>query len=169
MMKETKLRFFKFSPYEDGYMAHMETVGGINVPVNVFADPGTDFFLHAGQFCSFPLYGVGNRSTVEVYRNREQYYGAGHRLLVPGMIPVGTFSPTEDENFEQSPHILLTGTVTDTEKRGKENGPDYCLEVETLDMTVYVLLDYEGEIKPGFILHCAAWLFGDIAGKRRSL
>ncbi len=166
-MKETKLRFFKFSPHEDGYMAHMETMGGINIPVNVFADPGTDFFLHAGQICSFSLYGVGNRRTVEVYQNREQYYGAGHRLLVPGMIPVGTFSPTDDEDFEQSPRILLTGTVTAVEKREKGNGPDYCLEVETLDMTVYVLLGYEGEIKPGYILHCVAWLFGDIVRRGR--
>ena len=168
-MKETMLRFFKFSPHEDGYMAHMETVGGINVPVNVFADPGTDFFLHAGQFCSFPLYGVGNRRTVEVYQSPEQYYGAGHRLLIPGMIPIGTFSPEEDDrSFEQSPHVLLTGTVAAVEKRENGTGPDYRLEVETLDMTVYVLLDHEGEIKPGYILHCVAWLFGDIAGKRRS-
>ena len=59
-MKETKLRFFRFTPCEDGYMAHMETTGGINIPVNVYADPGTDFFLHAGQRCSFPLRGIAS-------------------------------------------------------------------------------------------------------------
>ena len=167
-MKETSLRLFKFVPYEDGYMAHMETMGDINIPVNVFADPGTDFCLHAGLACSFPLYGVANRRTVEVYPDAERYYLSGNRLLIPGMIPIGTFSPEDDENFEQSPHILLTGTVTGVEKRNNESGsgPDYCVEVETLDMTVYVLLDFEGEIRPGDILHCVAWLFGVIVRKR---
>ena len=166
-MKETLLRFFKFSPCEDGYMAHMETMGGINVPVNVFADPGTDFFLHAGQTCSFPVYGIGNRRTIELFPSEEQYFRSGNRLQIPGMIPTGTFSPREnDVNFIQTPHILLTGTVTAVEKRNSETGPDYCLEVETLDMTVYVLLDYEGDVEPGYILHCAAWLFGDIVRRK---
>ena len=165
-MKETKLRFFRFTPCEDGYMAHMETTGGINIPVNVYADPGTDFFLHAGQRCSFPLRGIASVQTAEVYPDAERYYGAGHTLLIPGLIPTGTFSPKEDGgNFEQSPHVLLTGTVTGAERRSPDAGPgpDWLLEVETLDMTVYVYMDHEGEIVPGNILHCAAWLFGDIA------
>ncbi len=167
-MKGTSLRLFKFSRYEDGYMAHMETMGDTNIPVNVFADPGTDFTLHAGQACSFPLYGVANRRTVEIYPDAEQYYRLGNNLTIPGMIPIGTFSPEDDEDFEQSPHILLTGTVTGVEKRNNESdtAPDYCVEVETLDMTVHVLLDFAGEIKPGNILHCVVWLFGVITRKR---
>ena len=68
------------------------------------------------------------------------------------MIPMGTFSVREnDEDFVQSPHILMTGTVTGVEKMDNTDGhgPDYCLEVETLGLTVYVYLEYKGRVEPG--------------------
>ncbi len=165
-MKETRLRFFRFTPYEDGTMAEMETADGMPIPVNVYADPDTVFFMHAGTVCSFPVYAIGNRRTVELYRTPEEYERSGNSLLNPGMIPMGTFSPKEnDGDFKPSPHIELTGTVTAVHEMGEgdTDRPNYCLETETLGMTVYVYLHWEKKIEPGFVLHCVAWLFGDVA------
>ena len=50
-MKTSRMIFFGSDPYEDGYLARMTTAGEIEVPVNVYADPGTDFLMPWGTAC----------------------------------------------------------------------------------------------------------------------
>ena len=159
-MNEFVFRYF--ADCEDGQMARLETAGS-GIPVNVFAEDGTDFDLQDGESCCVDLCGIG--SQVDVYSTEEALDASGCRMAVPSMIPMGTFPPkgTEDD-FEESAHILFVGKVleVDTDPEANENQPNYCLKVETLEMTLLLYLRYEGPIKTGCILHGVAWLFGPI-------
>lgn len=154
--------FCHFTECEDGLMARLETAES-GIPVNVFAEDGTDFDLQDGECCKVELYGIG--SQVDVYSTAEAMYATGSRMAVPSMIPMGTFPPKDsEEDFEESTHIIFVGTVleVDTDPEADENQPNYCLTVEALEMTLQLYLRYEGPIEVGNILHGVAWLFGPV-------
>ena len=154
--------FRHFTECEDGQMAQLETAES-GIPVNVFAEDGTDFDLQEGENCTVELYGVG--SQVDVYPSEEALDADGCRMAVPSMIPMGTFPPKDSEEaFEESAHIIFVGTVleVDTDPEADENHPNYCLTVETLEMTINLYLRHEGPIEVGSILHGVAWLFGPV-------
>ena len=157
-----KFVFRHFSACEDGQMARLETAKS-GIPVNVFAEEGTDFDLQDGESCCVDLYGIG--SQMEVYPTEKALHASGHRMAVPSMIPMGTFPPRDSEGpFEESPHILFVGTVleVDTDPEANKNQPNYCVSVETLEMTLQLYLRHEGSIEVGNILHGVAWLFGTV-------
>ena len=159
-MNEFVFRFF--TECEDGLMARLETAES-GIPVNVFAEDGTDFDLQEGESCTVELYGVG--SQVDVYPSEEALDADGCRMAVPSMIPMGTFPPKDsEEDFEESAHIVFVGTVleVDTDPEADENHPNYCMTVETLEMTINLYLRHEGPIEVGSILHGVAWLFGPV-------
>ncbi len=158
----SKFVFRYFADCEDGQMARLETAES-GIPVNIFAEDGTDFDLQDGECCKVELYGIG--SQVDVYSTAEAMYAAGSKMTVPSMIPMGTFPPKDaGEPFEESAHILFVGTVleVDTDPEANENQPNYCLKVETLEMTLQLYLRHEGLIEVGSILHGVAWLFGPV-------
>ena len=159
-MNEFVFRYF--ADCEDGEMARLETAES-GIPINIFAEDGTDFDLQDGECCKVELYGIG--SQVDVYSTAEAMYATGSRMAVPSMIPMGTFPPKDTaEDFEESAHILFVGKVlaVNTDPEADENQPNYCLTVETLEMTLQLYLRHEGLIEVGSILHGVAWLFGPV-------
>ena len=159
----TEFVFQRFFECEDGQAARLKTAE-MGIPVNVFAEEDTDFDLREGEGCKVELFGMGSQDT-EVYPNEAAFRKNGSSMGVPSMIPAGTF-PVKDgaEDFEESPWIIYVGMVkeVDTDPEAGPDQPNYCLTVETLEMTLQVYLHYDGPIEPGYILHGSAWLFASI-------
>lgn len=84
-------------------------------------------------------------------------------LAVEHLIPTGTFSPTNDPDFQQSPRALLGGIVTACERcRNEISGQEYwhvTLHSLGIDYDILVAAD-EMEEAPvvGGVLHGAFWL-----------
>ena len=154
--------FRNFTECEEREMARLETRNA-RIPVNVVAEKDTDFDLHDGEECFVVLFGIGN--IVDIYPSKEALYSDNYTMDIPSVIPVGTF-PIEDteEPFEESPHILFVGKVVrvDFDSEAEDNQPNYCLTVETLEMTILLYLLHDGPIEVGSILRGIAWLFGSI-------
>ena len=160
----TDFKFFYFTEYEDGKLAHLETCES-EIPVNIYADPDSDFSLKENDICSVDIIGVG--SEIKYYENEEEFVKADTGLDVVSMIPIGTFALDEDENFEESPHIIFTGKIiaVDVDPTAKSDEPNCFVTVETLDMTVTVVFNTDENISVGGILKGVAWLYGDILRK----
>ena len=160
----TDFKFFYFTEYEDGKLAHLETCES-EIPVNIYAEPDSDFSLKENDICSVDIIGVG--SEIKYYENEEEFVKADTGLDVVSMIPVGTFPLDEDENFEESPHIIFTGKIiaVDADLTAKSDEPNCFVIVETLDMTVTVVFNSDENISVGGILKGVAWLYGDILRK----
>lgn len=160
----TDFKFFYFTEYEDGKLAHLETCES-EIPVNIYAEPDSDFSLKENDICSVDIIGVG--SEIKYYENEEEFVKADTGLDVVSMIPIGTFPLDEDENFEESPHIIFTGKIiaVDADPTAKSDEPNCFVIVETLDMTVTVVLNSDENISVGGILKGVAWLYGDILRK----
>ncbi len=160
----TDFKFFYFTEYEDGKLAHLETCES-EIPVNIYADPDSDFSLKENDICSVDIIGVG--SEIKYYENEEEFVKADTGLDVVSMIPIGTFALDEDENFEESPHIIFTGKIiaVDADSTAKSDEPNCFVIVETLDMTVTVVFNTDENISVGGILKGVAWLYGDILRK----
>ena len=143
-------------------MARLETVKSM-IPINVFAEDGTDFDLKDGERCTAELCGIG--MDVDVYASEEALYADGCSMAVPSMIPMGTFPPKDqEESIEESAHVLFVGKVleVDTRPDAAENTPNCCLTVETLEMTFQLYLRCKDSIEVGNILYGVAWLFGPV-------
>ena len=165
-MKESRMVFYGFTPYEDGLQAHMATDGFLEIPVNVYADPGTDLLMPCGTTCSFPLCGIANRHSVEVYSREADYLRSDIRIACPGIIPVGAFATEQEEQegtFRQVPTIVFSGVVKSVEVLDPEPyRPTFLAEIETLGITVNLYYDYDRAVRPGDLFFCEAWLFGII-------
>lgn len=83
------------------------------------------------------------------------------------MIPIGTFPLDEEENFRESPHIIFTGKILDVDRNptAPPDEPNYCVTVETLEMTITVFFISAENISVGGILHGVARLYGNILRK----
>ena len=160
----TDFKFFYFTEYEDGKLAHLETCES-EIPVNIYAEPDSDFSIKENDICSVDIIGVG--SEIKYYENEEEFVKADTGLDVVSMIPIGTFALDEDENFEESPHIIFTGKIiaVDADPKAKSDEPNCFVTVETLDMTVTVVFNSDENISVGGILNGVAWLYGDILRK----
>lgn len=160
----TDFKFFYFTEYEDGKLAHLETCES-EIPVNIYAESDSDFSLKENDICSVDIIGVG--SEIKYYENEEEFFKADTGLDVVSMIPIGTFALDEDENFEESPHIIFTGKIiaVDADPKAKSDEPNCFVTVETLDMTVTVVFNSDENISVGGILKGVAWLYGDILRK----
>ncbi len=160
----TKFRFRCFIDCEEGKIAQVETTGDMEVPMNILCDENTDFSLAGGDLCEIDVCGVANG--VELFKNEDEYYATGSMFAVPSIIPSGSFP--SDGNAEsgpgQVPVIMFTGTIRAVEKNPepKPDEPGYRLEVETLEMSMSLYLNYDGELKEGSVISGEAWLFGDV-------
>ncbi len=158
----SKMQFCYFMDYEDGKMARMETAEN-EIPVNIFIDNAADYADAGEGPCEIQICGVG--SDIEIYATEEEFEAAHPRLADISMIPAGTFSVnSDDENFEESPHILFSGRVLDVERNpeAEADGPNCFILVETLEMEVSLYLRCDGPVEPGYIVYGVAWLFGDL-------
>ncbi len=160
----TDFKFCWFSDYEDSKIARLETTES-EVPVNIYAEPDSDFNLQEDDLCSVEILGVG--SEIEFYEDEDDFQKANTQLASISMIPMGTFSLHDDDNFQESPHIIFTGKILDVEMNpdADEDEPNCCALVETLEMLVNVYFRAESSITAGGILHGVAWLCGDILRK----
>lgn len=162
MEATTRFLFHRFSDYEDGKMARLEMMGEDEIPINLFADNAAEVQLTEGEPCYAVVCGIG--SDIRVYPSgeaMEQERGMAKQSL----IPMGTFPlDPDDENFEESPHILFGGIVLDAAflRDAPENDANCCLLVETLGMNFELYFRYEGTIEPGNAVYGVAWLFGDL-------
>lgn len=168
-MKTSRMIFFGSDPYEDGYLARMTTAGEIEVPVNVYADPGTDFLMPWGTACEFALNGLANARSLEVFSRKEDYLRSDIRIACPGLIPVGAFATEEEERegtFRETPTAVFSGVVKKVEVLEPEPyRPAFLAEVETVGLTVNLYYDSDRAVRPGDLLFCEAWLFGQIKGE----
>lgn len=160
----TDFTFCWFSDYDDGKIARLETMD-YEIPVNIYADPGTDFTLTEGDPCSVDIYGLGG--DVQFFRDEEAYEASGAQMAPVSMIPAGTFPANPgDEDFQQKPIIIFSGEVLEVEKipEHEQGEAKYCVTIQTLEMIVHVYLreDCENSIVTGGILSGTAWLYGDI-------
>ena len=158
----TKMTFWSYADYEDGKMAACETTGRDEIPVYIFIDNAGDFpDMRPGPFM-MDIFAVGNK--IQVFENEAACMASGSKMAPVSMIPMGTFSPTNDPDFEPSPHILYSGRVLDVERQ-EYVGPDeinYRVLIETLGLTFLLCLSYDGAIEVGNIVKGVAWLFGNI-------
>ena len=165
-MKKSRMVFYGVFPYEQGHMAHMTTAGDAEIPVNVYADPGTDFFMPRGTACEFALQGIANSRSIEVFSREEDYLRSDVRIACPGIIPVGTFA-TEDEErngtFKEVPTVVFSGIVKNVEVlEPMQDRPAFFAEIQTLDLTINLYYDCDKAVRPGDLFFCEAWLWGDI-------
>ena len=165
-MKESLMIFYGFSPYEDGFQAHMTMDCVPEIPINVYADPGTDLLMPWGTACSFPLCGIANSHSIEVYSREVDYLRSDIRIACPGIIPLGAFATEQEEQedtFREVPTIVFSGVVKSVEVLEPEPyRPTFLAEIETLGLTVNLYYDYDRAVRPGDLFFCEAWLFGVI-------
>ncbi len=157
----TKLKFCRFMDYEDGKIARMETESGI--PVNIFADDGSDFGISEGTACSLKVWGMC--SDMEIYKSEDEFYDSVDTFAAEALIPCGTFSiDPDDKDFRQSPDVIVTGKVLEIEenKEALPDEPNWFFKVETIDMILNLFSVYEGTIEVGNTICGTAWLYADI-------
>ena len=158
----TEMTFCWYADHEDGRMARLATMEN-GIPVNIFAESGSDFDLREDENCCIEIFGVG--SADNYYADLEEYNKAGLSFAPVSMIPMGVFpAGGNDVDFTESPHILFTGIVLDAEKdnEAEDDEPNYCVRVKTLDLELIFFCRFDGEISAGGIIHGVAWLYGDI-------
>ena len=158
-----RLEFCYFQNYEDGKMARLLTTGDYEIPVNIFIDNDSELEDVSEGYCNIDVCAVG--SSIEFYATEEEYRRQNSDMDIISMIPVGTFSvEPDDEDFEESPHILFTGRVLDVEwaPEADEDEPNCCILIETLELVITMYLRYDKPVERGFIVHGAAWLYGDL-------
>lgn len=162
---KTDFRFREFLRDEDGRLVRLETVESA-IPVNVFADDGSDFDLREGELCSAEL--IGDAYELKVYKDEAAFRASGTAFAPESMVPCGTFPPNDDvKDFRQSPRVVFSGSVVDAiaDPAAASDEPNCYVTVKTCEMTVTVVARYDGEISPGCVLRGVAWLYGDIRRK----
>ena len=152
-----KLIFRYYMDYRDSKIARMETESGI--PLNIFADDGSDRTLSDGTECDLQVFGMGNG--IRVFSSEEEYSAEETQFAPISMIPSGTFP---SENGEESPHIIFSGKAANVEydPNADQNQPNYCITIDTYDLSFCLFVKYEGQIEKGNIVSGEAWLYTDI-------
>ena len=158
-----RLKFCYFQDYEDGKMARMLTTGEYEIPVNIFIDNASEFEGVKRGYCNIDVCAVG--SSIDIYASEEEYRQTDSNMDIISMIPMGTFSvKPDDEDFQESPHILFTGKVLDVawNPEADEDDANCCVLVETLGLMINLYLNYDKPVEKEYIVHGVAWLFGDM-------
>ena len=150
----SKLTFHYFMNYDDCMLGRF-TTGEHEIPVNIEIENEDVPFFKAGRDMSIEVGAVSGH--FRVFADEEEYKKSGHNLDICSIIPVGTFTESEQDST-----VLFVGRVNDVEfdAEADDDEPNYTLEIETLDLTVYLSVRYEGEIRAGDIIHASAWLYG---------
>ncbi|MBQ5310733.1 MAG: hypothetical protein ILP19_01660 [Oscillospiraceae bacterium] len=165
-MFDTKLIFHSFTDYDEGRekgkLARLSTADS-EIPVNIYAEPDSDFGLCDGDMCNIEIYGVA--SDLDVYTDEDAYLKAETNLAPVSMIPMGTFPLDDDDDFAENPRIIFTGKVIYVENYpdADVSEPNYCVVVETLEMNVILICRYDQEINKDNIVYGVAWLYGTIS------
>ncbi len=168
----TDLRFCESLDFEDGRIASMHTMGGdsdLEIPVNVFAEPGSDDSLTEGTVCTVELSAAAYE--IDVYASAEDVSG-DTGMADFSLIPMGTFPlDPDDPDFRQNPWISFSGKVVHLALRRCRDSAsedcDYalCVTVKTLDMLVTFELECNAEVEIGEYWHGAAFLSAVIRKK----
>lgn len=159
----SKFMFQYYMDYEDGKMARFNTTGELEIPVNIFIDNVADYLDAKEGPCSIEVNGMG--SSIQIFESEEAYYASDMKLDVISMIPMGTFpADPNNKDFEESPRIIFSGKALRVEwdPEAEDGNPNYRVLIETLEMQFYLYLRSDQQIKPGYVLHGVAWLFGDL-------
>ena len=153
---ELTFRFYEDSK-EDEVIGRFNTKG-YDIPVNISIDNAEKHRLICGD--TYRLYLNGWGRNTDIYEDESAFAEQYGHMAVPSLIPIGTFP--NDSKDGGTPRILFVGTVNQVDRLddSDDDGPNYCLEIETLDMTFHLFLLHEGEIKPGNVIHGEAWLYG---------
>ena len=156
----TTMKFCAYIDHEEGKLAAMETQGdsGMSIPVNIFAEDGSDFSLTDGTVCTLEIGGEG--CNIKVYASEKEVV-ANTKMAGISMIPMGTFSlEPDDPDFQPQPTIIFSGKVLNVAQNPNpsEEEYQYYVEVETLDMTLALYLDCDEKIEVGNYIHGVAWL-----------
>lgn len=92
----------------------------------------------------------------DFYKDEDEYYAEeGHTMASESIIPCGTFSPTQDPNFKQTPTVLLRGKVLSVEEFEEYGDRMFKIELKMWDYVFRVIaIDGFGElgVHPGNIL-----------------
>ena len=156
----TIMKFCKYLDHEEGKLAAMETQGEseLEIPVNIFAEDGSDYSLEEGTICALDIEGEGY--DIDVYTTKDEM-SKNTRMAEFSMIPMGTFPlEPDDPDFTPQPTIIFCGKVLDASKN-PEPTPDtynYRVEVKTLDLFLTLYLDSDEDIPVGAYIHGVAWL-----------
>ncbi len=160
----TDLKFNEYLDFEDGRIASMKTMGDseLEIPVNVFAEPGSDLSLPEGAVCPVELF--SSDFEVDTYDSAEDVKESTNMAPI-AMIPIGTFPlEADDPSFRQSPWIIFNGKVIHLAlRRCHDSDPadnDYalCVTVETADLLVTLEVQCEAEVELGEYWHGTAFL-----------
>ena len=165
----TKFRFCGFNDYEDGKMAHVETIGEYEIPVNIFIDNANELGDLEECLCSIDVCAVGQN--FRIFASEEEFNAADSKMAVISMIPIGVFSPNPDySDFQPSPHIYYTGKVLNVawDPNAAEDMPNCCLTIEMLSMTLKHYVRRDTPVEVGSIAQGVAWLYGDLVPHEES-
>lgn len=103
-----------------------------------------------------------------IYENEEAFYrNSGQHFAAESVIPAGLFSPTQKEDFVESPRIILTGKVV----RVYENPASYgfrdgavlftvACQGNEFDAVLYPEIAGGAELKEGNTVSCIYWVQG---------
>ena len=162
----SRFYFCNYIDYEDGKMAHVSTVEENEldeIPLNIHIDNADQITDMKHCQCDIDVSGV--TYDLEVYPSSEAYAEAGTGYAEKCLIPIGTFSVSEDKgSFTPTAHIFFSGRVLEV-RWNPDCGPDEpncCIRVATLGFEFSLYLEYHGEIGEGYIVSGTAWLFGKI-------
>lgn len=165
------VHFYEVLEQDDDGMNGMIRVGlyedeiGTEIPLNLSLPvllPASDFEEGQRVFAQIAGYAEAAKCWASVHAYECSFPDKQH-LAAEHLIPAGTFSPTNDPDFQQSPRALLGGIVTACERcRNEISGQDYwhvTLHALGADYDILVAAD-EMEEAPvvGGVLHGAFWL-----------
>ena len=128
-----------------------------SVPLNFSLDKESDMDLEPYELCTASFW--SDDYEVTVYKSEEEFSKAETKFAPKSMIPMGTFAP-EDEG--QNAFIMFSGTVTEVLKNPEwqEGRPRMLIHIETYAMEFDLIYYEDDDIKPGYLLHGRAWLYG---------
>ena len=155
--------FQYFKDHGKGKLARVET-SETRIPLNIFAEKGSDFDLAAGEVCEIQVCGVG--SGFSFFDSEEAFKAKNGNFATMSMIPIGTFPSDEnDANGEESCHILFSGMVLHSQFDPDAPEPNARLFVQTLDMMIIVGTNLDKPVEPLSIVSGVAWIYGDVKRK----
>lgn len=107
----------------------------------------------------------------DFYKNEAEYYAeAGHSMASESIIPCGTFSPTQDPNFKQTPTVFLRGKVLFAEEFEEYGDKMFKIELK-MDNYIFRVISIDGfdelGVHPGNILSGFCFVDGIVKKKDR--
>ncbi len=130
-----------------------------SIPLNFSLDSESVMDLEPYEICTAGFW--SDDYEVTVYKSEEEFSRVETNFAPKSMIPMGTFA-SGDEG--QNAFIMFTGTVTDVLKNPEwtEGRPRMLIHIETYALEFDLIYYEDDDIKPGYLLHGRAWLYGHL-------